>query len=464
MIKYDHDIMARSFGKFARLLNFSELLAIAIGGTISSTYFLGNGFLLHQLGPFAFLAYLAGGVVTYLTMNAMAELAGNETPSHLSFIKYSHELFSPAVACGVGYSYWVNWIFYIPTECISAGYLLNALMPHIPIALFATLIAFLIFVLNQVRVKYFADASEWFTFSHLLIFAVFSIFAVLIFLGFIGDTQNFLGLKFIWPQSGAFPNGYKIFLLNGIVMLLNFQGAEILGLAASETRHPKVDVPKTIKEMAPTVTLLYVIPMMLLAMIYPWDNPVIEGSVFSRALAAYGFKDLGFLFVILIVCGAISVSNSGLFASNRCAHAMSHYNLIPQFFSKLSNVHIPSRLNFLSFGLVASMLLITFLFPSARFYEILLSLSGFSGSISWIAICAAQIKKRTQMKKSDIAALNFKDRLFPYGAMFAILFMLFCMFIILIDPEIRLSAIVGTLSFMIPYLGFKIVTYIKARH
>ena len=435
------------------IFRYVQLFAIAIGGTISSTYFLGNGFLLHQLGPFAFLAYLAGGIITYLSMNSMAELSSFKTPTHLSFIQYSSEYLSKSIACGVGYSYWINWILYIPTECIAGGFLLNALWPKLPIMVYACMIMLIILICNVQPVKVFSKSAEWFTYTHLLIFGVFSLCALLIYLGFIGESKQFLGTKYLWPKEGAFPNGYKIFLFNGTIMLLNFQGAEIIGLAASETKEPRQEVPISIKDMAPLVTLLYVVPMLLLALIFPWNNPVIEGSVFSRALESYGFKWIGFIFSILIVCGSVSVCNSGIYALSRCFHALSHYKMTPRYFNHLSKNNVPLRITVFSCLVIFILLILTFIFPSAKLYELLLALSGFSGTVAWVSMCFAQLKARKQMSLKNLDSIKHKAPFFPWGTYVAIFSMLFCMLVILFDSDLRISAIAGIATFFIPF-GF----------
>lgn len=449
--------MSKAVYNFKKSFRFSKLFAIAIGGTISSTYFLGNSYLYHQLGPFTFLIYIAGGLITYLVMNAMAELAGNENPSHLSFVKYAYDHLSPSVACGVGYSYWLNWILYIPTECLAGGFLLNAIYPAIPIMVFAFFIALLITATNLMNAKFFGDSAEWFTYTHMLIFVIFAALALGIYFGLIGNNAEFLKTRYLLQDGGAFPNGFRIFFLNGIVLLLNLQGAEIIGLSASETHEAKQEVPKTMKEIAPSITVLYALPMLLLALIYPWHNPAIEGSIFSRALESYGFKHIGVIFAFLIVFGAIAVSNSGIYAASRCSHAMAHYKMLPRYFIKLSNLHTPTRLSLFTCLLMFCLLILTLVFPSAKFYDLLLSLSGFSGTICWVSICVSQIALRKKLSKTQIQNLNFKDKLFPYGTFFVIFIMLFCMFYELIAEGSSVTALLGTLSFLVPYLLHKFI-------
>jgi amino acid transporter, AAT family len=446
----------RSSFKYLRVFRFAQLFAIAVGGTISSTYFLGNSLLFHQLGPFAFLAFIIGGLITYFSMNAMAELAGNEQPTHLSFIKYSYDYVSPSVSCAVGYSYWINWLIYIPTECIAGGFFLNAIFPKIPIILFALLIALAITYFNLKKTSAFATSAEWFTYTHLCFFALFIILALLVFLGFAGNQKEFLGLKYLVPSSGIFPNGWKVFLFNGLILILNFQGAEIIGLSASETRHPKQETPKTIKEMAPSITLLYTLPMLLLGLIYPWDNPPVEGSIFATSLESYGFKDLGRIFAFLIFCGSVAVSNSGLYAASRASHALAHFKMLPKHFLHLSDNHIPKRLVVLSSLLVVSVLLMGFFFEVTKYYQVLLLLSGFSGCVAWIFICVSQLKKRYLMKKNETNLLRYKDLFYPLGSLIAIILMITSFFALLLEPDLRTSFYLGSLTFVIPFISYKL--------
>jgi AAT family amino acid transporter len=295
-----------------------------------------------------------------------------------------------------------------------------------------------------------SKASEWFTYTHLLLFIIFSILAILIFLGVVGPSKEFIGSKFLIPEEGSFPRGFKIFFLNGLVMLLNFQGVEIVGLSASETVNPNVEIPKTMKKMASSVSLLYIVPMFLLTLIYPWNNPVIEGSIFSVALEAYGFKKIGILFSVLIVVGALSVCNSGLYAASRALHAMSFYRMIPSYFKKLSQKKMPLRCSVLACIFIWIFLIADFVLPSAKLYEHLLSLAGFSGTIPWLAICITQLVKRRRLSEEQKINLNYKSRFYPYGTWLAILLILFSMLFILFDSSLRQTAIVGIMMFIIP--------------
>ena len=111
-------------GDLRRALKLRHVQLIALGGIIGSGFFLSTGAVVSQVGPSVFLAYILGGIIIYLTMLCMGELAV-AIPISGSFINYTADFISPAFACGVGWSYWLSWIVYIPAECLAGGIIMQ---------------------------------------------------------------------------------------------------------------------------------------------------------------------------------------------------------------------------------------------------------------------------------------------------------------------------------------------------
>ena len=397
--------------EFSRTLKYKHILAIAIGGTISSTYFLGNGYLLHEMGPFAFLAFIFGGLIAHLTMSCMAELAGNEVPTHHSFLAYSKDHISPDYSCAVGWCYWLNWVLYTPTECIAAGILSHLFIPQVPVHIWATLFAIGITFVNLRHVRLMGRVSFWLTFIHFSLFISFAVLAIYIFFASLAPSSTFIGTRNLLGPEGMFPNGLVVFFVNMIIMILNYQGTEIIGLAASEAENPKIDISRAMKRISLIVTGLYVTPMFLLALIYPWQSANISSSVFAEALKSYGFISFAKIFSIFIIAGALSCANSALYAATRTLHALSDFRMSPQFFGKLNPSGVPARGVLFSFLLIWLIIAITYFAPSEKVYLNLMGLSGCTGSIAWISICWAQIRFRKS--RSSSAPIRAKCPAFP---------------------------------------------------
>ena len=244
---------------FQRGLKSRHVTLISLGGIIGSSYFLGTGYVFNQLGPSIFLAYILGGLITFITMAALAELTV-AVPAHGSFITYITHFISPALACGVGWSYWVSWVVFIPSECLAAGILLNHFSPEVPTYLWTILVGLLVTIVNLMPIKYFGEMEFWLSLIKIALLAGFSILATFIFFGLMGNEKHVIGTEYILGNGGLFPNGYAIFLINMVVLLTNFQGSEIISLSAAESHDPHVTIPKALKTISYRICAFYLAP------------------------------------------------------------------------------------------------------------------------------------------------------------------------------------------------------------
>ena len=123
----------------------------------------------------------------------------------------------------------------------------------------------------------------------------FSAVALLICLGLIGD-EGYIGTGILLGSGGFAPHGYASIALTMVIILVNFQGTEIIGLAAGETADPARSIPTAVRNVTWRIIALYIIPITLLVSILPWDHASLSKSVFAAALAEHGFSHLGALF------------------------------------------------------------------------------------------------------------------------------------------------------------------------
>jgi AAT family amino acid transporter len=433
---------------FQRVMKKYHVAALAVGGTVSSVYFLGNGYLLREIGPFAFLAFIFGGLISYLTMSCLAELAANEELTHHSFLQFMRKYISPTWSCGLGWAYWVDWVIIIAAECLAGGILMHAFVPQVSAYSWAVIFALFVTYINLRHVKLFSITAFWLTFTHIALFAGFTLLALWIFF----TSEPFIGTTYLL-QDGVFPNGIPIFFLTMVILLLNFQGTELIALSASETQQPSEKLPKTMKQVSLIISGLYVVPIFLLGLIYPSGLANLEGSVFATAIQSYGFKTIAQIFTFLIVAGSLSCANSGLYAAVRAMHALSSMGMAPRFLEKLSTRGTPQTTTLVTFGALWIMLLIFYYFPSDQIYVLLLAFSGFAGSILWISICWAQLRARRKFT----GPIRVKMPGYPYLTYFAIWAQIFCALIVIWNEDLRISALCGMGVFLLPMLIYRIL-------
>lgn len=309
--------------KLAKSLKARHIELIALGGIIGSCFFLGTGYVLTEVGPAAILAYILAGIIVYIVTLCLAELTVM-VPNSGSFIHYTARYVSPAIACGMGWSYWLNWIIYIPSECIAGGIIMHTFLPDIPSFVWATSFGLFITIINLTKVKLFGEIEFWLALIKIIALGIFSVVAILIFFNIIkNDTGAVLGTKYIIGEEGFFPKGKLILVTTMVMLLVNFQGSEIIGLAASESTKIEHQMPKIARNVVIRIVGLYVVPVFLLVLIFPWQKMNLEDSVFALVLQTYHLDKLAALFAFVVLVAAFSCANSGFYAATRSLYSLS---------------------------------------------------------------------------------------------------------------------------------------------
>ncbi len=432
-----------------RGLKNRHLQLIALGGIIGSGYFLGTGYVISEVGPAAFLSYLLGGLIVYSVMYALGELAV-EIPISSSFVTYAQKFISPSFACGVGWSYWVTWITFVPSEMIAAGIIMNYFFPSIATIYWATFFGGVVTIVNLVQVKSFGEMEFWLAIVKILAIILFCVLGVFIFCGF-NPTGEFLGTRILTSSGGIFPKGTLVIFASMVIILVNFQGSEIIGLAAGESENPEKNIPIAIRNVAFRIISLYVIPVFILVLIVPWTSLGLDASVFAVALENNGFSWAGKIFSFVVLTASISCSSSGLYGCSRAIYALAEEKMAPKFLSKLNKNNVPGNATLISiiacwFGIFAYFLL------GEEIYKNLLALSGLSGAVAWISIGWSQYNFR---KTVDESKLKFKTPYFPYFTLFGIWSQVVCLVLMLLQPELRIAFYIGVPILVTPILVHK---------
>ena len=444
--------------KMNRGLKNRHLQLISLGGVIGSGYFLGTGYVLEKAGPAAILAYLLGGVIVLCVMLCLAELAV-EKPVSGSFVTYAREHISPTWACGVGWAYWTTWVAYVPSEMIAAGIIMNNFIPEVSQLWWAVFFGLLVTILNLFHVDKFGESEFWLSLIKIIALAAFSIVAGLICLGLIGD-QGYIGTKVLLGSGGFAPNGYWSIVLTMVIILVNFQGTEIIGLAAGECEKPEKSIPIAVRNVTWRIIALYIIPISLLISILPWDKAGLDESVFAAAVTQYGLSGFGAFFAFVILTAAISCSNSGLYGAARALHALARMDMAPSTLGHINKNGMPSRSILVSICACWAVILLYSSDPDSALYTYLLAVSGFTGAIAWISICWSEYRSRKRkIAEGTEGALRYKTPFFPYVTLFGIWAQVFCLVVMVFEPELREALYAG-----VPMLVFPMAWYRLRQH
>ena len=443
-------------GSLKRGLKARHVQLIALGGIIGSGYFLGTGLLIHDNGPAAIISYLLGGLIVYMVMVCLGELAANR-PVEGSFVAYASEYISPTVGCGVGWSYWLTWVTYVPTEMLAAGFVMHHFAPVLSDFQWAMAFGALITAMNLMHVGAFGEIEFWLALLKILAIGMFVILASLIWAGAIGP-QGYVGDAIIREGGGFFPHGIPTIFLTMVLILVNFQGSEIIGIAAAESEDPENAIPQAVRQVSIRIITLYVVPVLLLVSIFPSSEGTADQSVFAVALARYGLPWAGKVFSFVVLTAALSCSNGGLYATSRCVFALAREGMAPRFLGALNARGVPHNAILTSIaGCWLFLSLRAFLTDGEKLFQTLLALSGFTGGVAWISICWSQYNFRKRLEaRGETDTLKFHAPGFPYFTIVALLIQMVSLGVVVFSPDLRIAAIIGTPLLVVPMAVYKL--------
>lgn len=409
-------------GEMQRGIKGWQVAFIGLGGVIGSCYFLGMGICIHDMGPAVFLAFGIVGVIVYGLMIAYAELLVN-LPRKGSFVAYTSEFLGPTISTGFGWAFWFNWVCYVPSEAIAVATIVTALFETTsPIAYIAIALGTMaaLTIINLSAVDAFAKIESGLAITKCFVIIGFILIALGIWIGFWGTNDTFDG--FLGGQvnfnSGQgfihdlFPNGVGIVIVSMVVVLVTFQGTEIVGLTAAEAQDPDKSVPKACKSVTYRIVLLYMIPILLVLLVYPFALASDSNAVFSDIMIFYNMPILGKVFGAIVLVAAFSCANTGFYGTVRCMFGLSIEGLAPKFLSNLKSNGNPK--NAVLFTLAAMWIVLCVGLISeitgalSSLYECLLSMSGFTGTLAWIGIILswAVFRKKYVQRGYDINNLR----------------------------------------------------------
>jgi len=452
---------------YRRGLKDRHVQLIALGGIIGSGYFLGTGEVINLVGPSVFIAYLLGGLIIYLTMLCMGELAV-AIPISGSFVTYTSDFISPTVACGVGWSYWITWVAYIPAECVAGGIIMElftGVSGYIWVVCFGLIITYI----NLAKVDTFGEIEFWLALIKIISLLAFVFLAILIFFGLIHGSEppGIIGFKYLLGDGGLLPNGAMSLLTAMVLLLVNYQGSEIIGLAAGESENPARMIPHAIRNVTFRILFLYIIPVFCLVLIFPWQKAGLSNSVFADALNFYGLKWAGAVTSFVTLSATLSCANSGFYGAVRSLNALARDGMAPHVLAKFNQNSVPQNAVIATLIGVWILLGVGYFFGQTKLYIALLLVSGFTGTLAWLSLCIAQISFRNRLYKAgySIKDLRYVTPYSPYTGILAVILMVGSLFFLLLnkDPIYKLSFIIGVVSFIIPVIIYKVFDLSKVR-
>ena len=445
-----------------RKLKNRHLQMIAIASSIGSGLLIGTGGALATGGPGGILiAWILSGISILCTIQAMAELAVTFPVSGGFNVLFSRFI-DPSVGFSVAWNYVLQYLVLLPLELVAASmtiqYWNTDINPDVWVIIFYVTVT----SINFFGVRLYGEVE--FILSSLKVIAVVGFIILSIVLA-AGGAPNGVhhGTKY-WHDPGAFANGFKGVSSTFITAAFSFAGTELTGLTLAEAENPRKALPKACKQVFWRILLFYVVSIILITFLVPYDNPRLLGasdvsaSPFVIAIQDGGISGLASVMNSVILISVISVGSSSVYATSRTLVSLAEQNLAPKICGYVDRAGRP---------LVAILItnvfgLLSFIAASGKEDEVftwLLSISGLSSIFTWLCICISHIRFRralhVQGRNTD--ELTFVSQTGVIGSWFGIILnvlVLVAEFWLAIFPLGEKS---NAKSFFETYLGFVIL-------
>ncbi|MBN8203222.1 amino acid permease [Bacillus sp. NTK034] len=436
-----------------RSMKRRHLFMLSLGGVIGTGLFLNAGYTINQAGAGgALIGYLFGGVILYLVMVCLGELAVY-MPVTGSFQTYASKFISPSAGFSLGWMYFIGSATTAGVEFTAAGILMKRWFPDISVWVWCAIFILLLFALNALTTRGFAEAEYWFSGIKVVAVIFFIIIGFSAILGIIPLADRPAPYMEHLAPKGLFPAGIAIVFVTMMNVIFSYQGSELIGIAAGESEEPQKNIPRAIRNVLFRIIIFYIASIIILSAIFPTQELGILESPFVTLMDLAGIPFAPDIMNFVILTAILSVGNSCIYASTRLLWAMAHDGMAPGVFGKLSKRKVPFTA--LVFTMIFSLLsLLTSVFAAETVFVLLMSIAGISVTISWMGIALSQFMFRRKYIQAGGKAedLKYKVPFYPIIPLICIIFCVSILVFLAFDPTQLAGLLIG--------IGFLLVSYL----
>ncbi|MDP4091623.1 MAG: amino acid permease, partial [Bacillota bacterium] len=279
--KLMQSVLKKSEG-LQRGMKSRHVMMIAVGGTIGTGLFLGSGYVLQEAGPGgALAAYIVGGILMYIMMMCLGELVV-AMPVAGSTQAYADEFISPSIGFMSGWIRWIACAVTITSQLVATSIIMKNIIPGVPSFVWIIAFTLLLFALNLFPSRGYGESEFWFAGIKIITIIVFGLTALGLIMGLGGSDSA--GLN---HAAGGqwFPGSVKSILITIMTASFAYGGVDLVASAAGESEEPEKNLPRTIYRVIFGLILIYLVSLLLLSFVLPWQDADLKGSPF-----AYVFK------------------------------------------------------------------------------------------------------------------------------------------------------------------------------
>ncbi|PVV02891.1 hypothetical protein BB560_002645 [Smittium megazygosporum] len=415
-----------------RSLQPRHMTMIAIGGTIGTGLFVASGGSFPLAGPGGTLvAFIISGLILLFVMNSLAEMS-TFIPIAGSFNSFAERFVDPALGFAVAYNYWYSWIITSANDIVASGLIMQYWLPDVKPIIWNFVVFVIVVGLNLFGSRIYGETEFWLALIKVVAISLFIIVGILVASGAIGGKTY--GFKNWGYKDGPFVDGPLGFLKVFIISNYSFQGAEIVGITAGESKDPSRSVPRAIRTIFWRILLFYVLTVFLIGLIVPYDDPNLLKSGAQNVaysplvivLRMGGIKPAADIMNGVILTSVLSAANSGLYLTSRSLYSLSIEGKGPKIFGRVTKNGLP-LFSLIACSVVVLGFFLISLIGNEAVYGWFVAVSGVSGTLSWITIIFMHFRFRRGyiLQGYNLDDLPYIALFYPFGQFFSFILLVF---------------------------------------
>ncbi|AMD19546.1 HCL605Wp [Eremothecium sinecaudum] len=430
-----------------RALKARHISMIALGGTIGTGLFIVIGLPLRIAGPVgSLLAYIFMGTVVYSITQSLGEMA-TFIPVTSSVTVFSKRFLSPALGVANGYMYWFNWAITYAVELSVVGQIIQYWTKAVPLSGWILIFWSLTTLVNFFPVRYYGEIEFWVASVKVLAIVGYLFYAFIMVCG--GGNEGPIGFRY-WRNPGPWGTGMisgnlpEARFLGWVSALIKaaftYQGTELVGISAGESKNPRKTVPRAINKVFFRILFFYILSLFFIGLLVPYDHPSlpdlddgdtdVNSSPFVISIGNAGTKILPDIFNAVIVLTVVSAANSNVYVGSRVFYSLALAGNAPKFMASVTRHGVP----YYGVLLTSLMGLMSFLVVNNNAkvaFNWLVNISTLAGLCAWFFISLSHIRFMQCLKQRGISRddLPFKAKFMPFAAYYALFFVTFIIFI-----------------------------------
>lgn len=392
-----------------------HVMMITLGGIIGASLFVGSGNVIRAVGPAAILSYLIGGLLVFLAMRMLGEMAAAR-PTIGSFMEYARVGLGDWAAYLVGWLYWYFWVGVLAYEAVLGGETLHSWFVFLPSWTWSLILILIFIGTNAISVRTFGEVEFWLASIKVLAIVVFLGAGLLFALGLWPNAT--LAVPNLWEHGGFAPNGFGMVFTGVALVIFSYFGTEIAVMAAAESEDPAKGIRQATTTVIWRILLFFVGAVLIITMVIPWNDlpePInVAAAPFTQVFALLGLPGAAIIMQFVIFTAVISVLNSGLYSASRMFAALADQGFAPRFVAKRSRNGVPMWALIASTSGAVIATIVNFAAPDSGIFDFIMNSAGLVALFVYVFISLTQMRLRQKMTPEEVAGLKLKMWLHPW--------------------------------------------------